>query len=328
MRRFFLVCFLAIVAVALWLAWAVALPVRFAQPEFVLLRPGWSTRHVANELKAQGIIRSSSAFLLMHYVVGSRTLKAGEYKFDQPASALDVHRRVAAGDIYIRTVLVPEGFNIYDIAGAVEQAGLGSRADFLKAAQTNLSLISDLDPSATSLEGYLFPDTYDFTRTQSMVDIVSAMVHHFRQEARTIGLNTDVHRVVTMASIVEKETAVPEERPVVAAVYYNRLKQNIPLAADPSVIYAALLEGHYNGTIYQSELQSDSAYNTYRHAGLPPGPIANPGRAALAAAMHPAESDYLYFVSDNNGHHRFARTLAEHARNVAAYRRALAEQNR
>jgi UPF0755 protein len=152
------------------------------------------------------------------------------------------------------------------------------------------------------------------------------MVHRFRQEAQKIGLlgNADMHRIVTMASIVEKETADPKERPLVAGVYYNRLGRNMALAADPSVIYAALLAGRYRGTIYVSDLQFDSPYNTYKFPGLPPGPIANPGVASLLAAMHPAHTDFLYFVSDNNGHHRFARDLQEHARNVAAYRRSVA----
>jgi UPF0755 protein len=186
-------------------------------------------------------------------------------------------------------------------------------------------LVRDLDPQAPSLEGYLFPDTYHFTRTQSMHDIAAAMVHRFRQTAREVGLARDFHDVVTMASIVEKETGAPEERARVAGVFNNRLEKNMVLATDPSVIYAALLNNRYRGTIYQSDLHFDSAYNTYRYPGLPPGPISNPGKASLEAALHPESTDYLYFVSDNQGHHKFSRTEAEHARNVAAYRRAQAQ---
>jgi len=183
-------------------------------------------------------------------------------------------------------------------------------------------MIRDLDPAAPSLEGYLFPDTYQFTRTQSLRDIAAAMTRRFRQEAKAIGLTSDLHRVVTLASIVEKETAVAEERPLVAGVYSNRMARRMGLDADPSVMYAALLAGRYTGVIHLSDLQYDSPYNTYKYAGLPPGPIANPGRTALEAAMHPAGTDYLYFVrGDDQGHHRFARTLEEHSRNVAAYRR-------
>jgi UPF0755 protein len=184
-------------------------------------------------------------------------------------------------------------------------------------------LISDLAPEATSLEGYLFPNTYQFTRTESLEEMAAAMVHQFRTVAQEIGLNTDIPRVVTMASIVEKETAAPEERPLVASVYYNRLAQNMALDADPSVIYAELQTGTYQGSLHHADMAVNSPYNTYRFPGLPPGPIGNPGRSSLEAALHPDNSKFLYFVSDGNGHHRFARSLEEHNRNVAAYRHAI-----
>jgi UPF0755 protein len=153
--------------------------------------------------------------------------------------------------------------------------------------------------------------------------MTGAMVRQFRQVAQQIGLNSDVHRIVTMASIVEKETAAPEERPRVASVYYNRLAIRMALDADPSVIYAKLLTGTYTGSLHHADLSVNSPYNTYRFAGLPPGPIGNPGRSALQAALHPENTKFLYFVSDGNGHHRFARSLQEHNRNVAAYRHSL-----
>jgi UPF0755 protein len=214
---------------------------------------------------------------------------------------------------------------MFDIARAMEESGLGSSQDFLKLAKANTSLISDLDPQAHSLEGYLFPDTYEFMRTQSLQDMIGVMVKRFRQEAGGIGLASgmDVHRIVTMASIVEKETAVPDERPMVASVYYNRLSRGIALDADPSIIYAELLEGTYQGALHHADMQFNSPYNTYRHAGLPPGPIANPGRSALQAAMHPAQSEYYYFVADGSGRHKFSKSLEEHNRNVAALRRML-----
>jgi UPF0755 protein len=325
-RILFTLALVAVLLSALWFAWAALWPLQPAQTTFALLRPGWSTRHIARELQRQGVIRSADAFLMLHYVKGVNTLKAGEYKFDQPATALEVRDRLIHGDVYARTVVVPEGYNIYDIAAAVEQAGLGPATDFITAAQGDLFLLGDIDPAAKSLEGYLFPDTYEFTRIDSAHDMAAAMVRRFRQEAQKIGLlgNPDMHRIVTMASIVEKETADPNERPQVAGVYYNRLEKNMLLAADPSVIYAALVAGRYRGTIYASDLQFDSPYNTYKYPGLPPGPIANPGVASLQAAMHPAQTDFLFFVSDNNGHHRFARDSEEHARNVAAYRKAVA----
>jgi len=327
MRTFFLIVLLLALAFAAWFTWAALLPVTPRQATFVLLRPGWTTHHIANELKRDGVIRSANAFLMLHYVKGLGSLKAGEYKFDSPANAVEVRRRILKGDVYYHTITVPEGYNIFDIASVVEQAGLGTTADFLTAARGDLFLVHDLDPTAASLEGYLFPDTYYFTRIDTANEIVAGMVRRFRQEAQKIGLlrRGDVHRIVTVASIVEKETAVPDERPLVASVYYNRLDKNMRLGADPSVVYAALVAGRYRGTIYQSDLQYDSPYNTYMHPGLPPGPIANPGAASPEAAMHPAASDYLYFVSDNNGHHRFSRSAQEHERNVAAYRRAVAQ---
>lgn len=335
MRTLFKLFFFAILVAGLWLAYALILPITPSHDTFVLLRPGWSTRHIATELKNAGMIRDTNAFLLWHYAVHPKSLKAGEYKFDRAANAIEIHRRLVTGDIYKHEVVIPEGFNMFDIAGAIETAGLGSRDEFLKAAR-NATLVSDIDPQAKSLEGYLFPDTYEFTRTQTMGDMASAMVRRFRQEARAIGLlnvqnsqapgGFNIHRIVTMASIVEKETAAPEERPIVASVYYNRLAKNMVFGADPTVIYAALLEGRYRGTIYASDLASDSQYNTYKHAGLPPGPIANPGRASLEAALHPADSQFLFFVSDNNGHHRFARSADEHNRNVALYRHSVAAE--
>ena len=341
MRVFSTLFLILVLVAALWLAWALYLPVQPSGTQFVLLRPGSSSRRIAAELQSAGVIRSARAFLLMHYALSS-TLKAGEYKFDQPATARQIHDRLARGDIFVHTITIPEGYNLYDIAGVVQLAVLGSAKDFLIAAKEDVAFIRDLDPQAASLEGYLFPDTYGFTRTQSMHDMIAVMVHRFRRDAAQLGLIcagqqpppsssesgaagcADIHAVVTMASIVEKETAAPEERPMVAGVYYNRLQRHIALAADPTVIYAALVSGRYTGAIHQSDLQFDSPYNTYRHAGMPPGPIANPGRASLEAALHPAKTDFLYFVSDGNSHHRFARTLDEHSRNVAAYRRTLA----
>ena len=323
-RKIFIFFCFCLLALGAWLSWALWLPVTPPGTTFVLLRPGWSSRHIAAELQNKGVIRNAHAFLLMHYIT-VRSLKAGESKFDHPASAREVLHRLSKGDIYVHTVVIPEGYNIYDIALAMQQSGLATRDEFLKIAN-DPTPISDIDPEAQSLEGYLFPDTYSFTRTQSLRDMVLEMTKRFRQEARKIGLTSDFHRVVTMASIVEKETAAPEERPLVAAVYYNRLAAHMALAADPSVIYAALQAGRYSGTISKSDLAFNSPYNTYRNAGLPPGPIANPGASSLEAAMHPATAPYLYFVSDGNGHHRFARTLEEHDRNVAAYRRAMAEK--
>jgi UPF0755 protein len=332
-RKAALLAFALLLAVTAWLAFGVLVPVSPRGPKFVLLRPGYSTRRIARELKAAGVIRSRHAFVLWHAFHRRPSLKAGEYLFEQGANVIAVHQRLARGDVYVHTVVIPEGFNMFDIAKALEAAGLGPTQDFLKVATTDTALISDLAPHATSLEGYLFPNTYEFTRTQSMHDMAGEMVRQFRQVAAQIGLgqnvqgeDPDIQRAVTLASIIEKETAVPEERPEVASVYDNRLASRIPLQADPSVIYAELLRGSYSGALHHNDMQFDSEYNTYRHPGLPPGPIANPGKSSLEAALHPAQTKFYYFVSDGNGHHRFATTLEEHNKNVAALRRVVAQQ--
>jgi UPF0755 protein len=328
LRKLFTLALLAGLAAGGWLAWATFMPVIPSTQTFVLLRPGFGTRRIARDLKAAGVIRSESAFVFWHYFHHERSLKAGEYLFEKTADVREVHSRLMRGDIYVHTVTIPEGFNMFDIAQAIQDAGLGRSEDFLKVAQTDTALVADLAPDAKSLEGFLFPSTYEFTRTQSMHDMAAAMVKQFRQVAQQIGLNTDLQQSVTMASIIEKETAAPEERPMVASVYYNRLGKNIALQADPCVIYGELLDGTYTGALHHQDLQVDSPYNTYRHPGLPPGPIASPGKSSLEAALHPASSDYFYFVSNGNGHHRFAHSLEEHNRNVAKYRKAVYHQAR
>jgi UPF0755 protein len=322
-HRLLTITLLAIVALGGWFTWAVLAPLTPSGQKFVLLHAGYSTRRIAKELGSAGVIRSSEAFILWHYLHHRRSLKAGEYLFDKDANAIEVHKRLVRGDIYIHTVVIPEGYTIFDVGQAMQDAGLGSSQDFLKVATTDTALISDLDPEAKTLEGYLFPNTYEFTRTQTMEEMAAVMVKQFRQVAREIELNADVRKAVTLASIIEKETAVPDERPLVASVYYNRMEKRIPLQADPSVIYAEMLQGNYSGALHHADLELHSDYNTYRHVGLPPGPIGNPGRTSLEAAMHPATTDYYYFVSNGNGHHRFAHTLEEHNRNVAAYRKAV-----
>lgn len=299
------------------------MPVTPEGQKYVLLRAGFSTRRIANELKSAGIIRNANAFVLWHYFHHERSLKAGEYLFEKSADAREIHDRLARGDIYVHTVVIPEGYTIFDIAQAVQDAGLGSSQEFLQVASSETALISDLAPEARTLEGYLFPNTYEFTRTQSVQEIAAVMVKQFRQVASEIGLTTDVQKTVTLASIIEKETAVAEERPLVASVYHNRLSKKIALQADPSVIYAQLLEGTYEGALHHADLRINSAYNTYRYPGLPPGPIGNPGKSSLEAALHPADTKYFYFVSDGDGHHRFAHDLEEHNRNVAKLRKRL-----
>ncbi len=316
-----LVILLLILVLIAGAAFYVLGPVGPAQETFVEILPGMSTPQIAALLEQQGIIRSRYAFDLWR-VANRGTLKAGEYRFDHKSPLPEVYARLRRGDVYTRALTIPEGFNLFDIAQAVEAAHLGTRQTFLDAARQNTSLIATLDPDATTLEGYLFPDTYHFQRRDAAPVMLATMVRRFRQAAEQIGLKSDFHKTVTLASLIERETPVASERPLIAGVFTNRLEKGIPLATDPSVVYAAMLAGNYRGTIHASDLASPSPYNTYRHAGLPPGPIANPGIASLKAALEPAKTDYLYFVVDraNPGHSKFAATLEEHNKNVEEYR--------
>lgn len=326
---------LILIAVA-YGAFVVEVPIGPRTATLIDFPPGTTTRSIATALRDKGIIRSRIAFLALHYIQGG-TVKAGEYRFAQPADLRTVYSRLRRGDVYTISVTIPEGDNMFDIANRLAAAHLTTKAAFLQVAEHDTSLISDLDPQAPSLEGYLFPDTYKFTPGISAENMAAAMVQQFRVEAAGLGLTgstsaaanaPSLHEIVTIASLIERETPIPAERPLVASVFYNRLKKDMPLMTDPSVIYAAILHNNYRGVIYESDLKSDSPYNTYTHLGLPPGPICNPGINSLHAAMHPATTDYLYFVAASanpSGHSHFSATLAQHDKNVAAYRKALKE---
>ena len=276
---------------------------------------------IAVDLERSGVIRSRWIFALLRELPGG-SLKAGEYRFDHRASMLEVYRRLQRGDVFTVAVVIPEGFNLVDVAQAVEAAGLMPQQTFLEAARKETSLVRRWSPSATSVEGYLFPDTYRFSRHATPELMLATMTRRFGQMALRLGLTgVEVPRVVTMASLVEREVHADAERPVVAGVFENRLRLGMPLQTDPSVAYGSMLRGTWTGVIHQSELRSDSAYNTYVHTGLPPGPICNPGRAALEAALHPAATDFLYFVANADGSTHFARNLREHNANVVEYRR-------
>jgi UPF0755 protein len=329
MRRGSLVRWLGLLVVAVLTMsgfglWRVARPYQgFRSAVFVEFPRGTSTEALAADLARAGVVRSRWDFLLARIADRGRILQAGEYRFNRPASAIEVFDRIARGDVFYYELVVPEGKNMFDIAAAVEQLGLFSAAQFLAAAR-DPQLIRDLDPQAPSLEGYLFPNTYRLSRHATPAAVCRMMTDKFRSQWRSLHAGTDVHRTVTLASLVEKESKLSDERPMVAAVFGNRLRLGMKLDCDPTAIYAALLENRYRGSIYRSDLDSDSPYNTYRHAGLPPGPIANPGLAAIRAVLSPADSDALYFVlrPDGSGGHQFSNNLADHSAAVARYRRA------
>jgi UPF0755 protein len=297
----------------------------YEAPEvFVDLPPGSSTQSIGSRLVDAGVVRDRLSFRIALWETGAaRRLKAGEYRFDQPMTPHEVVEKLARGDVYLLAVTFPEGLTIRDMAAIFEERGLGPAADFLRAAR-DPSEIRDLDPGARDLEGYLYPETYRLPRRATAKDLVGMMVKRFRQvfaplESDALARGFSPRRLVTLASLVERETGKPDERPIVAAVYANRLKIGMGLQCDPTVIYALARAGRYTGNLTHADLSFDSPYNTYRYAGLPPGPIASPGRTSLEAAAHPADVDFLYFVSRNDGSHEFARDLATHNRNVQKY---------
>lgn len=294
---------------------------------FVEVPQGASPASIGRRLVAAGVVRDTLTFRYEVLRSGAgRRLQAGEYRFDRPMSARDVVAKLARGDVYLLPITFPEGLTIRQMSEIFESKGFGPASAFVAAARDPRP-IQSLDPDARDLEGYLFPDTYTLPRKTTAAQLVLRMVGAFqkaltpdlRQRAGARGLS--VRELVTLASIVEKETGKPEERPIVAAVYSNRLAIHMGLQCDPTVIYALDRANRYTGNLTRDDLKVDSPYNTYRYAGLPPGPIAAPGGASLDAAANPANVPYLYFVSRNDGTHVFATTLDEHNRNVYEYQK-------
>lgn len=322
-----LVAALAVGAATVWILSKAEDPYKgyTAAEQFVEVPPGAGPGTIGRRLVDAGVVRD---LLTFRYVLSrsgqARRLQAGEYRFDRPLRAREVIDMLARGEVYLRPITFREGLTIRQMAAVYEQAGFGGAEEFTTAA-ANATLIGDLDPDAGDLEGYLFPDTYRMSRRSTATELVARMVAAFRSAltpellTRASARGLSVRELVTLASIVEKETGKAEERPVVAAVYSNRLRVGMGLQCDPTVIYALERAGRFTGNLTRDDLRFDSPYNTYRYAGLPPGPIAAPGRASLEAAAAPADVSYIYFVSRNDGSHAFASTLDEHNRNVFEY---------
>lgn len=349
MGKFLLFILLVAAAVAAWLWYSINQPYRGFPAEgiFVEVPHGSSSRSVARLLERQGVVRSAIAFEFYARRHSRRSLQAGEYFFDSAKSAHDVFWKLANGQVFEQPFTVREGETMFDIARDLEDGKFMPASEFLRAAK-DPALIRDLSPRAATLEGFLFPATYHLSRHPAATTLTAEMVRKFKEEwsvvtasnpAEAGGANPSdataltstgltnsrpISSIVTLASLVERETPKAEERPLVAGVFENRLHKSMPLQCDPTVIYALEQNNNYKGTLTLADLRIDSPYNTYVHTGLPPGPIGNPGEASLRAAAQPAKTDYLYFVANTQGGHFFSSTLAEHNNNVIKYRRLLA----
>ncbi len=321
---------------AMWMWYGMTHPYQGFSKEgvFVDVPRGASRRYVGYILKRNGVVQSKLAFEIYARRHPKRTLQAGEYFFDHAMTGADVFWKIANGQVFQQPFTVREGETMFDIARELEAGKFMRAGDFLYAAG-DPALIRDFAPGAQTLEGFLFPATYELPRHPAASELTAEMVHKFKEEWRraaspAAGGPTDegdhraVNRIVTLASLVERETPKPEERPLVAGAFENRLRKGMRLQCDPTVIYGMERLGKYNGSLTGKDLQFDSPYNTYEHGGLPPGPIGNPGEASLRAAVHPAQTNYLYFVANTQGGHFFGATLAEHNKNVLKYRRLLA----
>jgi len=328
LRRLLIILALLGVTLAAVLTYSVLTPYQgYSAPVFVDIRRGAGSVEIAGQLASAGVLRTQWPFLVLRLVSLRAVLQAGEYHFHQPLSPYQVFRKIAAGDVFYYSITVPEGYSMFEIAEAVARTEVISREQFLAEARRGERLV-DLAPGAKTLEGFLFPDTYRVTRQTTAAELVGQMIQRFREvhdelKAARPAWTRNVYETVVLASLVEKETPLAAERPIVASVFENRLRIGMPLQCDPTVIYALQLADRYRGEIHKEDLSFQSPYNTYLHFGLPPGPIANPGRASLQATLDPNKTDYLYFVADNKGGHVFSSDLSQHSQAVANYRRGI-----
>ncbi len=286
-----------------------------SQRQILEIQNGSSFTEVAKVLHQHQLIKSDWAFTWMGRLLGAdRNIHPGEYEFQGGMAPADILNKITNGEVVHYAVTIPEGYSIEQIAGILQEKGLADREAFIKVTRDS-QFLAQLDFHVDDLEGYLFPDTYHLTRGMTPEAIVQAMVSRFKKSwtadlyARAAELNLSVHQIVTLASVIEKETGLSRERGLISGVFHNRLRKKMPLQSDPTVIYAL---AQFDGDLRKKDLSVDSPYNTYRFRGLPPGPIANPGEASIRAALYPVPTNYLYFVSRNDGSHQFSATLAEH----------------
>ena len=286
------------------------------------VRPGQTLKATADILHKESIIQNALKFVLIARIKGyDKRLKAGEYVLSATMPPRQILEIMVKGAVRLHKLTIPEGYNIYQIAEMVAMAEFGTKSDFITAA-TNTTLIRKNGLEAETFEGYLFPDTYLFPKEVTIEKIISTMVHRFRSVftpewiARASELGFTVHQVVTLASIIEKETGAPDERPIISSVFHNRLEKKMRLESDPTVIYGIK---NFDGNLTRKHLDTITPYNTYKIRELPPGPIANPGRASLEAALYPEKTAFIYFVSKKDKTHHFSTSLKQHNRAVQKY---------
>ncbi len=300
---------------------------------FVEIKQGMGLKDTAYLLKEKEVIKKRIFFLLGHRIFfKGKTVKAGEYKFEFPISLYEVLRKITSGEIYLHKITIPEGSTIDDIAKILESEGILNGDEFIKVCERT-DKIFEIAKEAKSLEGFLFPDTYFIPKGMNPKKVAEIMVERFKErvgsyikKAEKYGLN--FYKVLILASLIEKETGIPSERPLVSSVFHNRLKRGMLLQCDPTVIYALKREGIYQYPLKKEDLSFPSPYNTYIHKGLPPGPICNPGIDSIDSALNPAKTGYLYFVSNGDGTHTFTSDLSSHNRAVRNYVRKIREDRR
>ncbi len=343
MRRWILIfiaapavlCFICLGASFLWLRSQLETPYYGANtPETYLdITRGANTTQIAHLLENSGILHSRIPFILyLRYKGMGHRIQAGEYLFSGEATPKEIAQRLIRGDVYYQSITVPEGLTAFETIELLARNGVGHLSEMQQALQRT-DWIHELDPAAQSLEGYLFPETYRFGRKADSETAIKTMLAMFRIKVEQIvkkyplppGWN--VPQIVILASMIEKEVKTVEEAPLVASVLVNRLRKKIPLSVDATIIYAMKLAGIYEGNLSRADLEMESPYNTYIHPDLPPGPICNPGSNALRAALVPAETDYLYYVSRNDGTHQFSKDLRSHNQAVNKYQRSLRRKN-
>ncbi len=327
-KRFLLLAAILILFLASWFVFEFLSTPKSPQERILYeIERGKGAKSLAEHFKEEGILQKKMAFLLGHSLFYSqKTIKAGEYVFDLPLSIQKILHIITSGKILLHAATIPEGLTRMEIADHLESIGFSERQAFMKASE-DTTPISDFDSEARDLEGYLFPETYFFPKGITPDKIVSSMTTQFKDTfseewtRRSDELGLTIREIVILASLIEKETSLPDERPLVSAVFHNRLKMQMKLDCDPTIIYALKQDGQFKDRLRTKDLRLDSPYNTYLYRGLPPGPIANPGKDSIAAALYPADKDFLFFVSKNDGSHHFSRSFREHQNAVNKFQR-------